>query len=150
MTSLMKRNDDFFEGLFSPTFAMDLLSGIDSKYDPYGIKSDYPYNLYVKKDKDGQVVSWHIEYALSGFTKDEIKVKVVDNELRINVEKKDNETENQTYLHNGIAHRNTRVTFKLGNLIDIDNISMKLENGLLEIKLPTITKETKEIKFIED
>jgi HSP20 family molecular chaperone IbpA len=116
--------------------------------DPYGIKSDYPYNIYIERDDDNQIVSWNLQYALSGFTKEEISVKVVGDELRINVEKtKDDECKEVEYYHKGIAHRDTRVNFKLGPLVDSDNIKMTFENGMLDITIPVSTKTTKEIKF---
>lgn len=141
-----------FTGLFSPSFVKDLFEGLDyPQKEAYDIKSDYPYDLYVERNEDKQIINYVLEYALSGFKKEDISVKVVGNELRVNVNQDTSDEvpgeSVRDYLHKGIAHRNTRVSFKLGSMVDKKKIAMEFNNGLLTINIPIMSEETVELKF---
>ena len=110
-----------------------------------GVKTTYPYNYYVD-EKTGTSI---LEYALAGFKKSEIKVRV-EKDLLIIKAKKETEVidENSpTYIHKGIAGRSMEVSWKL-NLpaVDIKSMTVKFTDGILTIKLPE-SEESKESTF---
>jgi len=135
------------DGLFSPSFLRDLFSDLDSPEAPYNVKSIYPYDLMIIKDKEGELEKFQLNFALSGFLKEDISVEIIDSELLIEVENKRTEVDYDKFVHNGIAHRGMKVKFKIGSSIDKENIAMKYENGLLMIDIPVKPKETYKVKF---
>ena len=86
-----------------------------------------PYNITKSKDK------YEIVMALAGYKKDQLDIRVEDRTLiveTINREEEDSEVE---LLHHGIAQRNFKSSFALGEYVQVK--SAKLEDGLLTIKL---------------
>ena len=117
---------------------------VEGNRDLFSVRSDYPYNI-VQGEK-----SVRIEYALAGFAKDEITVKVEDNKLLINASAKakeegDQEEKKETYLHHGIAKRSLYVRFDLGPKVAKTNIKSSYVNGLLVIDIPLKEKEVIDI-----
>lgn len=111
-------------------------------------KSSYPMNI-TKKVKDGEVISYQLTYALAGFAKEDIKITIKDDVLKIEAKhdsKTTDETENddepivETVYH-GISYKNMSMSFKLMNNVDKENITSKYENGLLEIIVPAKKEE---------
>ena len=135
------------EGLFSPSFIRDLFSDLDSPEAPYNVKSIYPYDLMIIKDADGEVEKFQLNFALSGFSEEDVSVKIINDELKIEVENERKSDASIDYVHQGIAHRAMKVNFKIGSLVDKENIAMKFKNGLLMIDIPIKPKETYTVKF---
>jgi HSP20 family molecular chaperone IbpA len=96
-----------------------------------GTRCAYPYNLYYTEN--GTHV---LEYALAGFAKEMIKVKIEGNKLVITANDDSKETEKRTYSVHGIAKRNMNAAWAFTGQIDKENIKVKYENGLLTILLP--------------
>ena len=100
-------------------------------------KQPHPINIYY--DETGL----HFEVACTGLTKDDVKVDIEDDILKISYDKPEEEKE----LHPGTIHRGlSKKSFNLGNKIsskyDLSKSDGKLENGLLTIFIP-ITEKAK-------
>ena len=115
-------------------------------------KSSYPMNINRVVDENGVVKAYHLEYALAGFKKDEIKVTISNDILTVkaehNTEETSEETERET-VYRGISYRNLSMSYKLMNNVDKKNITSKFENGLLEINIPAIIEEEKKDDCID-
>lgn len=115
-------------------------------------KNTYPMNVITIK-KNGEIVSYRLEYALAGFKKEEIKISISNNILKVeathNSQKEENEDNDtcETVYYNGISYRNMYASFKLMEDANCKKITSKFENGLLCITIP-IKKEVEESKFI--
>jgi len=73
MDNMFKRVDALFNYPRSSTFANQGLKTIIRR----------PHNLITKKDKDGNVESYSIEVVYTPFSKDEVKVEVLDRVLTV-------------------------------------------------------------------
>ena len=108
--------------------------------------SNYPpYNILRLAETE-----YAIEVAVAGFEEDELTVEVIDGELVIKGETKDNTVDNTgNYLHQGIAARNFTRTFALPDDAEIKGANVR--NGILkvnvEIFIPQSTKKSIAITF---
>lgn len=92
-----------------------------------------PYNII--KSEDGSYV---IEVAIAGFTKDDIKVFSHNGALTICGDKGTAAKVGQT-IHRGISAKPFKLVYKLADNVKVDSVSMA--NGMLEVRLVTITRE---------
>jgi HSP20 family protein len=86
-----------------------------------------------------------VEVAAPGMTKEECNVRIDDdNNLVIDFEKK-SETEDRdkkgTYLRREFSYSRFQRTMILPDNIEKENISAKVENGVLTVEIPTVTEE---------
>jgi HSP20 family protein len=100
-------------------------------------KQPHPLNIYY--DETGL----HFEVACTGLTKDDVKVDIEDDVLKISYEK----PEDDKILHpgtivNGLAKRSFNLGYKISSKYDLSKADGKLENGLLTIFIP-ITEKAK-------
>ena len=83
-----------------------------------------------------------ITLAVAGFSMDDLKVSVEDNQLVIRGRLEDADgdgDENRVYLHRGIASRQFQRSFVLAEGIEVQSATM--DNGLLYIELERIVLE---------
>ena len=99
-----------------------------------------PYNLI----RDGE--NYTLELALAGFTEKDLTVELKDNKLSIE-NKRDDATQNEDYIHRGIASRYFRREWLLHD--DVVVKSAELNNGMLSISLEKIIPEEKKPKIIK-
>ena len=91
-------------------------------FDSFRTVSTYPpYNIRQKDDKGV------IEFAVAGFTEDDLKVTVVENTLTIVGEKKEKNAED--IWHKGISDRKFKKTFQLHKHIVVNGAELK--DGML-------------------
>ncbi len=89
----------------------------------------------------------YFEIAVSGFTKDEIKVELSNDSLRIIGQKKDEIIDtNRVYIKKDIAKRHFDVSYNL--MFAIDHIDASINDGILTVVV-TPTEKTKDVKQIE-
>lgn len=136
MSTQFNEWDILFHNFFNPT------SGFDSAATT---KQPHPLNIFY--DKEGL----HFEVACTGLTKKDIKIDIEEDILKISYIKKDNEQEieNQNIIHKGLSKHSFDLGYKISAKFDLNKSVAKLENGLLEISIPTIDKakpKTLEIK----
>ena len=90
-----------------------------------------------------------VEVAAPGLTKDDFKIKIVDDDqLQISFEKKEESEERDkkgNYLRREFSYTNFLRTLLLRDNVDKEKISAKAENGVLHISIPK-TKESKKTK----
>jgi molecular chaperone IbpA len=97
-----------------------------------------PYNV-VKIDDDNLVM----EFAVAGFSKDDINITTEKNVLTV---KADKETDEKTYVHKGIAARKFTRSFTLPGYFEVKDANFK--NGILYIELVRNIPEEKKPKTI--
>ena len=106
--------------------------------------SNYPpYNIRKLSDND-----YKIEVALAGYSKDDIKLELIDSTLTVrnkNKEKVINDESNGV-IHKGISTRQFERSFTISEDIKVKNADLK--NGLLSIDLERIVPEEKKSRLI--
>ena len=99
-----------------------------------------PYNV-IKVDED----TYLIEFAVAGFTKENIKVSQEKNALII--EGSMDEDEDIEYLHKGIATRSFTRVIALAEYVEVQGAEFK--NGILTVTLERILPEEEQPKTIK-
>lgn len=100
-----------------------------------------PYN--VEKHGDDQ---YRIIVATAGFQESDLDLQVERGVLTISGGKRESGAENVTYLHQGIAQRAFKLSFRLADHIEVKGAA--LDNGLLSIDLERIVPEEAKPKRI--
>ncbi len=100
-----------------------------------------PYN--VEKHGDDQ---YRIVIAAAGFQEDDLELQVEKGVLTVSGGKRDTQAESVTYLHQGIAQRAFKLSFRLADHIEIK--AADLSNGLLSIDLLRVVPEEAKAKRI--
>jgi molecular chaperone IbpA len=112
------------------------LLGFDDAFNQLmGLKNDLnknisnypPYNI--RKVNDAE---FELEFAVAGFSKNDIKVVMDMGKLRVSGTIGDKE-DSKEFLHKGIATRSFSSTFALGEHVEVE--SAEVENGLLKVRL---------------
>jgi len=131
MNPLLRQSVGFdrFNDLFESAMRNDTGSG----YPPYN----------VEKHADDQ---YRIVVAVAGFQENDLELQVERGVLTVSGGKRESGTENVTYLHQGIAQRAFKLTFRLDDHIEVKAAS--LVNGLLNIDLMRIVPEEAKAKRI--
>ena len=124
-----RRNQDFMPALFN-----ELMNWNDTTY------STPRMNIMETKD------NYKLELCIPGLTKDDVKLSI-DAEGNLVVEmvketKKENKEE-MRYLRHEFSVEHFRQTVMLPEDIHKEQISAKVENGILEIVIPKVTVEEK-------
>ncbi len=126
------------ETLFNGFFNNDLVSRDYAGYVP-------SVNITEKEDK------YCIEVSAPGFDKSDFNVVVEDGLLKISGEhRSENETEEISYVRKEFNYGSFTRQFNLKDVVDIDNIVAKYENGILRLELAKNEKlMAKNVKQIE-
>jgi HSP20 family protein len=94
--------------------------------------------------------AYHIDIDLPGVKKDDIKVDVEDNVLKISGERNfKDEVKEEDYYKVETSFGKFQRNFTLPDNVDIENISASSLDGVLEVILPKIKEKEKEVKKIE-
>jgi HSP20 family protein len=107
----------------------------------------HSYNKHLDWEEsiNGNIKNSNKEYIITkeipGFHKEEVSLDVQDSLLTIKGEKKDN-------LEYPISIKPFKATYILNSDCDIENISAKLENGILTVTVPKKLKEYKKIEVL--
>ena len=124
-----------------------------SNNDWFNTKDTYPYNVAVKKTKDGELINTELTFAMAGIDKEDVNVKLEDNSLVITVNKPTQVEQDEddkiitSFIHRGISTRSMKTKFNLNN-VDVENITSSFKNGLLTISLPARGKAVKVIDIV--
>jgi molecular chaperone IbpA len=100
-----------------------------------------PYN--VEKHGDDQ---YRIVVAAAGFQEQDLDLQVEKGVLTVIGGKRDNSSEGVTFLHQGIAQRAFKLSFRLADHIEVKGAG--LANGLLSIELLRVVPEEAKAKRI--
>jgi molecular chaperone IbpA len=104
--------------------------------------SNYPPHNVVITGDDTRT----IEFALAGFTRDDVNITVEDAVLTISSESL-NEEEDRIFIHKGISARSFVKRFSLAEYWEVS--SAEFQNGILTISLKQEIPEAKKRKDIE-
>lgn len=125
-----RRNQDFMPTLFN-----ELMNWNDTNY------STPRMNIMETKD------NYKLELCIPGLTKDDVKLSI-DTEGNLVVEmtketKNEKKNEDMRYLRHEFSVEHFRQTVMLPEDIHKEQISAKVENGILDIIIPKVTVEEK-------
>lgn len=128
-----KRTSDFFPTLFN-----DLFENFN-----YGMpKTSSPQMNIIENQEE-----FKIEMSVPGLTKEDLTLNIdSDNNLVIEMVKKSNTEENnkkQQYLRREFTTAHFKEMLALPDIVKVDEISAKVENGVLEVMLPKVKPEEK-------
>lgn len=129
-----KRTSDFFPTLFN-----DLFENFN-----YGIQAttSKPQMNIIENQEE-----FKIEMSVPGLTKEDLTLNIdSDNNLVIEMVKKSNTEENnkkQQYLRREFTTAHFKEMLALPDIVKVDEISAKVENGVLEVMLPKVKPEEK-------
>lgn len=79
--------------------------------------------------------SFRLEVAAPGYSKDEFKINVENDVLKISVEKEKNAVEGESYTRYEFYSGPFERSFVLGKSIDTSKIEARYENGILTLEL---------------
>lgn len=125
-------------------FTRDL--GLDNFFDNFFGSSLNTVNrkgVSFKMDISEEENSYRVEADMPGVNKEDINIAVNDKTLQISVkheEKIDNSDKNNKYIHRERYFSSCSRSVYLGD-IDESQISAKMENGVLIVNIPKLTKE---------
>ena len=134
-----------FDHLLDSFMNYNFPSLTDNVNDDFFKKGAFPkVNIY----SDNSV--FYIQAAVAGYNKNDISIKVKNNLLTISGNSKFNsKNKNAKFFFREVKLSNFSRTFKLNDFLDSDNISAKVEDGLLSISIPyKIKKEEEDEKVI--
>jgi molecular chaperone IbpA len=121
-----------FDRLFD---VMNNIRGSDVNYPPYDI---------IKEDEE----TFLIEFALSGFSKNDLNIVVKENHLTIEgTYGKDTKEEVPEYLHKGIAKRSFTRDFVLADTLHVEDVTFS--EGILRLTLKQVIPEEQKPKKIK-
>ena len=124
-----RRNQDFMPTLFN-----ELMNWNDTNY------STPRMNIMETKD------NYKLELCIPGLTKEDVKLSIdVEGNLVVEMvkETKNEKKEEMRYLRHEFSVEHFRQTVMLPDDIHKEQISAKVENGILEIVIPKVTVEEK-------
>ena len=128
MSTNFNEFDILFHNFFYPT------SGYGSAATT---KQPHPLNIFY--DDAGL----HFEVACTGLTKDDVKLDIEDDILKISYNKPDEAIDKQIppgTIHRGLSKKSFNLGYKISAKYDLSLALAKLENGLLEISIPVAEK----------
>jgi HSP20 family protein len=133
--TLVKRNGNLFNplpALFDDFFNRDLFNWGNSNF------SDTNTTIPAVNIKETPE-TYEVEVAAPGMTKDDFRVELEGNMLTISSERSNQkeEKENERYPRREFSYQSFVRTFNLQkDVVDIDKIEAKYENGLLHLMIP--------------
>ena len=133
--TLVKRNGNLLNPLpllFDDFFNRDLFNWGNSNFS--GTNTTVPA-VNIKETAE----NYEVEVAAPGMTKNDFKVELDGNSLTISSEKshQNNEREDERYSRKEFSYQSFQRTFTLKkDVVDIDKINAKYENGLLQLRIP--------------
>jgi HSP20 family protein len=122
----MRTHTDPFDVLFKNFFNNDsfFAPALDTKI-------SHPVDIYETQD------GLHFEIACTGLSKEDVKINIEGDILRVTYEKDgDNEIDVTNYIHKGIARRSFNLGYKVSSRFDLQNADAQMNNGLLTISIP--------------
>jgi len=145
MTLIKFHHDNIIDSKAKRYFEADLMfPGFGGVLDNY-FKKDYhhretaPSVNVIESDQ-----AYQLEYLVSGFKKEEIKVALAQNVLTVNAEKKiENTASNKRYARKEFSFSSFKRSFTLPEKIDAEQMTAKYEHGILSIVIPKKVEENK-------
>lgn len=136
---------DIFNEMDNMFRRLDALSQYPiSSFNNRGLRSIIrrPHNLLTKKDEAGNVVGYQVAVVYTPFSKNDVKVEVLGNQLTVKCGS-ENKIKDEDMDYCGISHQAYSFTIPLSDMVDVNSISAKAEDGILYIDLPVKKLEEK-------
>jgi HSP20 family protein len=102
------------------------------RYQPVGFNGGSRVPVNVHAEGDDYIVS----AAVPGFRPEEVAVEVIDDVLKVHAEANEEENGNDRYLLRELPRGSFSRSLRLPDPIDSSKVEAKIENGVLEIRLP--------------
>ncbi len=139
--------------LFNENWLQDALSSFDKwdkAFDLQGVH--YPYDVYFIKDQEGNPTEYHLDIALAGIAKEDIKLSVKDQQLIVEVKPMFDRLliDNSSWLKTGISYRDAKLQFQLGKDVNPNKITSSFKDGLLRVIIPVKQPKINEISITVD
>ena len=122
--------DSMFDRLFG---ALDHPNASHQGYPPYNIR------------KDGET-KYFIEMAVAGFSEEDLEVELKEGILSVQSKHDENQKDETTYVHRGIAKRTFERNFTLSDDVIVKGCG--LINGMLTVELEKVIPEEKKSRLI--
>jgi HSP20 family molecular chaperone IbpA len=109
-------------------------------------KVPHPVDIYTNEK------GLFFEVACTGISKQDLKIEIQDNILRVNYDKSKDasccEVNDCDYIHKGIARRSFNLGWKIDSKFDLSKADAEFKDGLLKIAIPfTKGSELKTLKI---
>jgi molecular chaperone IbpA len=114
--------------LFRSTIGFDRFNDLFESAIRSDVASYPPYNVEKRGDDDYRIV-----IAAAGLQDGDLDIQVEREVLTISAGRRDKNAEEVQYLHQGIAQRAFKLSFRLADFIEVRGAS--LQNGLLNVEL---------------
>ena len=129
MTALKQLND--FDILYRNIFKSN------SNFSPINEKQPHPLDIWY--DDNGL----YFEVACTGLSKDDIKIEVEQDTLRISYIKPNEKDEDLSgYIYKGLSKKSFNLAYKIAPKFDLNNIQAQMVSGLLIIQI-AVAEESK-------
>lgn len=125
-------------------FFRDFYNSSSTYTTPDKSKSSYPVNIY--EDSTGM----HFEVPCIGLDKDDIKITVNAEVLKLVYDKPDSKESESTrkYYCKGVVNRSFYLGYKFSSKFDLSKVDAKFDKGLLTINVPFSKEgELREVKI---
>ena len=121
--------------LFRSTIGFDRFNDLFESAIRSDVASYPPYNVEKRGEDDYRIV-----IAAAGMQDGDLDIQVERDMLTISAGRREKDTDQVQYLHQGIAQRAFKLSFRLADFIEVKGAS--LENGLLNVELVRRVPET--------
>ena len=124
----------------------DLLNMAMSMMEPSRSQATFPkYNVY--RMLDGSPYTYFMEFALAGYDRASLDVKMDKGHLVVSSKTDSMEKEEREYTHRGMARRDFSTKFYVGE--DVEVRGAKFSDGLLTVELEKLVPEEQKPRTIE-
>ncbi|MDB5251128.1 MAG: Hsp20/alpha crystallin family protein [Flaviaesturariibacter sp.] len=130
--SIAKRNPLLSTGLFDDFFTRDIMH--------WGVGNNSTTDTTIPAVNIRETAdNFEVEMAAPGMTRDDFRIELDGNQLTITSEKKSESHDNGTgrYTRREFSYQSFRRVFQLPkDVVDVDRIGARYENGLLQLTIP--------------
>ena len=124
----------------------DLLDLAMSMLEAPKSQASFPkYNVY--RMLDGSPYTYFMEFALAGYSKDSLDVKVERDYLTVSSKSDADKKEDREYTYRGMARRDFSTRFYVGK--DVEVRSARFADGLLTVELEKLVPEEQKPRSVE-
>ena len=117
----------------------------DGVFQPTTFENKQPHPLDIFYDESGL----HFEIACTGLTKEDIKLEIDGDLLKIIYDKPTPEEEDYSgYIYKGLAKRSFNLGYKVAAKFELEKLEAEMKDGLLHLFIPIAeSKKAKTIKI---
>ena len=108
----------------------------DSSFSPIKAKQPHPLDIYFT---DEDLV---FEVACTGLTKDDVKIEIEQDTLRISYTRDSDKEDLSNYIYKGLSKKSFNLAYKIASKYDLSGAQAQMDDGLLLIHIP-VAEESK-------